>query len=233
MTRVFRGGLPAPSFLLPLRSRARYSRFYPPPARHEREIYPFLPQYFFSVSLLSGGEGGIGGRKVLPLVYITFTVATATTTTTTTIDHRHHLHHLHVVVELVYTQRWGFCRFDKVVSRTQSSTARPSKFGAPIRDLHFVRPCRNLAFGLFWNYYSFFIFFFLFYLVSSELFSFFPFLFRVSFWFIRMRKCVNVKVYVHGGDTRRRHVFRNALVHLVPSTFQSCRECSVSKQFIV
>ncbi|KYM86573.1 hypothetical protein ALC53_04034, partial [Atta colombica] len=38
-----------------------------------------------------GGEGGTGGRKVLPLVYITFTVAIATATTTTTADHRHHL----------------------------------------------------------------------------------------------------------------------------------------------
>jgi hypothetical protein len=32
-------------------------------------------------------------------------------------------------VDLVYTRRWGFCRFDRIVSRTQSSPVRPRKFG--------------------------------------------------------------------------------------------------------
>lgn len=123
----------------------------------------FAPVLLPSVSLLSGGGGGIG-RKVLPLVHIIFTaaIATTTSTTTTTADHRRHLHHLHVAVELVYTQRWGFCRFDKVVSRTQSSTARPRKFGAPIKELQLAQPRRNPASGLFRDSYHSF---------SSSLFS--------------------------------------------------------------
>lgn len=149
MTRVSRGGLPPFPFLLPLADpacdipdsirRTSWARVTP----------SFTPVLLPSVPLLSAGGEGIGGRKVLPLLYITFTTTPATTaaiTTTTTADHRHYLHHFHVVAELVYTQRWEFCRFDKVVSRTQSSTARPRKpvnrcpsFGAPIRELEFNR----------------------------------------------------------------------------------------------
>lgn len=62
-------------------------------------------------------------------------------------------------------------------------------------------------------------------------FYFFLFLFVCRF---DHHECENAltRRYVHGGDTRRRHVFRNAL-RLVPSTFQSCRECSVSRQLII
>ena len=160
------------------RSRARYSRFYPPPVRHEREIYPF---FYISTSSLcvsvkwrrrwdwrqKGIAVGIHHLYSCHRHYYHYHYRLITATT---------CNHLHVVVELVYTQRWGFCRFDKVVSRTQSSTARLSKFRTPIRD-QFARPCRNLAFELFWNYYSSFSFHFLFYLVSSEqlLFFFFSF----------------------------------------------------------
>ncbi|KYN03005.1 hypothetical protein ALC62_06099 [Cyphomyrmex costatus] len=57
MTRVSRGGLPAPPPSLS-----------PIPKRDTPDSIRRL-----------GREGGIGGRKVFPLVYITFTVATATT----------------------------------------------------------------------------------------------------------------------------------------------------------
>jgi len=84
--------------------------------------------------------------------------------------------------ELVYTQRWGFCRFDKVVSRTQSSTARPRKFGAPIREL---QPRWNPTSGLFRDSYfssssSSSSLFLLLFFVSKLFFYFFSFLFRVS-----------------------------------------------------
>lgn len=52
---------------------------------------------------------------------------------TTTRDHSHHHLHRRRGVR-AYTQWWEFCRFDKVVSRTQS-LACPRKFGVPIRKL--------------------------------------------------------------------------------------------------
>lgn len=193
MTRVSREGLPPFPFLLPFADPARDTPDSIRRTSWARVTPSFTPVLLPSVPLLSGGGEGIGGRKVLPLLYITFT-ATATTAiaTTTTADHRHYLHHFRVVVELVYTQRWGFCRFDKVVSRTQSSTVRPRKFGAPIRELELNRagtPVYRLLRDICFSFSSSSSFFF----VSSELFFFsFSFPFCVSLRF--SRKCVNAKV---------------------------------------
>lgn len=110
--------------------------------------------------------------------------------------------------------------------------------GHRLKELQLAQPRRNPASGLFRDSYHSFssssLFFF--YLVSSA------HCISISFLFLFVRRfdhheCENAltRRYVHGGDTRRRqcsHVFRNAL-RLVPSTFQSCRECSVSRQLII
>lgn len=164
---VSRGGLPPPYLLfLSTIQRAILQILSAACTSWARVTPSFTAVLLPSVPLLSGGGSGIGGRKVLPLVYITFTAAT-TSVTTTTADRRHHLHHHHVAVGLVYTQRWGFCRFDKVVSRTQSSTARPRKFGAPIRELQLRSAAPRSRFRIISRFLLFFFSFFFFYLVSQ------------------------------------------------------------------
>lgn len=84
MTRVSRGGLPPSLFFLLPDPLARYSRFYPPYVMSARVTPSFTPVLLPSVLLLSGGEGGVGGRKVLPLLYSPLQPPPPATTTTCT-----------------------------------------------------------------------------------------------------------------------------------------------------
>lgn len=203
--------------------------------------YPFfMPVLLPSVSLLSGGEVELCGMYV----------CTCGERKTSAVHHlysrrhhhhrhhhHHHLHHLHVIVELVYMQRWGFCRFDKVVSRTQSSPARSRKFGNRLGELEPARSSRstlrlsglsrdsNLSLLCSSSSSS---------CLDSEFsFTFFSLLFFVWChldWRRDTWKCVNARrKYVHGGDARWRYVFRDALVRSAPSAFRPRRECPVSK----
>lgn len=151
-------------------------RFYPQPVLMYvmDESYPFFaPVLVPSVPLLSGGEGvgeltGIAVAGPPPLQPPPPPRATATT----------------IVGAHVYTQRWEFCRFDKVVSRTQS-LAYPRKFGAPIRKLQLARSRRILTSGLSRKNLASFLFSLFLLLEVRDLLFFLSFFFSLPF-----QKCV-------------------------------------------
>lgn len=227
MTRVSRGELPPSLFFLPSDSLARYSRFYPPYVMSARVTPSFTPVLLPSVLLLSGGGGGVGGRKVLPLLYSPLQPpppppATTTTCTTSASSWSSSIRNDEDSADLTKSFQELSRRLPVLVNSGHrlGSLDSLNRAGTPLPD-YFRGSYFSFSFSC-----TFFFFFFL-PLLKCE---FFLFLFVRHF---DLRKNALTRKYVHGGDTRRRHVFRDALVSLAPSIFRSCRKCSVSRRFIM